>query len=233
MVNEVENIVFAGEADFRFGRVNVHIHEVRRHFQKQDSSGEFALHRGALEGHFHARHHGAVADIAAIDIEVLHTPAGAAALGLGDEAPHPVDALPVVHLDEVTAELPAQNGIGRTAQLAVTGGDVLQFPLADKFEADLRVAEGHMGDRIGHEGALAGILFQELHPGGGVIEEVLHPDGSTDAAGTRLDGGGITALDTVDRGAFVRLGAGQHLHPRHAGNGSQCLAAETEGMDMV
>ena len=90
-----------------------------------------------------------------------------------------------------------------------------------------------MGDRIGHEGALAGILFQKLHPGGGVIEEVPHPDGSADAAGTRLDGGSITALDAVDRGAFVRLGAGQHLHPRHAGNGSQCLAAETEGMDMV
>ena len=90
-----------------------------------------------------------------------------------------------------------------------------------------------MGDRIGHEGAFAGILFQELHTSGGVIEEVLHPDGGADAAGTRLDGGGITALDAVDRGAFVRLGAGQHLHPRHAGNGSQCLAAEAEGMDMV
>lgn len=89
---------------------------------------ETSLHHSALERHFHARHHGAVADIAAIDIEILHTAAGAAAAGLGDESPDPVDALTVIHLHEVTAELPAQHGVSRAAELAVTGVTYCSLP---------------------------------------------------------------------------------------------------------
>ena len=111
--------------------MDVDIHKVGRHLKKQDPSRKLALHRGTLERHLHARHHGAVADIAAIDIEILHTAAGAAAPGLGDEAPHPVDPLLIVQLHEVTAEFPAQHRVGGTAQLAVTGGDILQFAFAD------------------------------------------------------------------------------------------------------
>ena len=233
MVNEVENIVFAGEADFRFGRVNVHIHEVRRHFQKQDSSGEFALHRGALEGHFHARHHGAVADIAAIDIEVLHTPAGAAALGLGDEAPHPVDALPVVQLNEITAELPAQNGIGCTAQLAVTGGHELLLAVPQKAECNFRVGQRFMQNDICHKSSLTDVLFQELHAGGRIIEQIVHRYGGAARAGAGLHALGLAALNAIAAGVFVRFGAGQHLYPGHAGDGSKRFAAEAKGVDVA
>ena len=91
VINEVKDIVFPGKAYLSLGRVDIDIHKVSGHFQKQDSSRELALHRGAFERCFHGCHHGAVADIAPIDIEILHTAAGAAAPGLGDEAPHPVD----------------------------------------------------------------------------------------------------------------------------------------------
>ena len=90
-----------------------------------------------------------------------------------------------------------------------------------------------MGDGVRHKGALAGILFQELHPGGRVVEQVLHPDGGPHAAGTGFDGIGFPALDAVDRGTFVRFGPGQYLHPRHTGDGGQCFASEAEGVDMV
>ena len=87
MVDEVEDVVFPGKADFCFCRMDVDIHKVGRHLKKQDPSRKLALHRGTLERHLHARHHGAVADISAIDIEILHTAAGAAAAGLGYQPP--------------------------------------------------------------------------------------------------------------------------------------------------
>lgn len=81
VINEVKDIVFPGKAHLSLGRVDIDIHKVSGHFQKQDSSRELALHRGAFERCFHSRHHGAVADIAPIDVEILHTAAGAAAPG--------------------------------------------------------------------------------------------------------------------------------------------------------
>ena len=233
VINEVKDIVFPGKAHLSLGRVDIDIHKVSGHFQKQDSSRELALHRGAFERCFHGRHHGAVADIAPIDVEILHTAAGAAAPGLGDEAPHPVHPFLIVQLHEVTAEFPAQHRVGGTAQLAVTGGDILQLTLPDKLEADLRVAQGHMGHDIRHKGTLAGILFEELHPGRGVVEQILHPDGSAHTACTGLQRIILAALDAVDRGALVVLSTGQYFYPRHAGNGSQRFSTEAQGVDMV
>ena len=233
MVDEVKNIVFPGKAHLGFGRVDIDVHQIGGHLQKQDSSRELALHHGALIGHFHARHHGAVADVTAIDIKVLHAAAGTAAPGLGDEAADTVDALAVVHLHKVAAELPAQNGVGRAAQLPIPGGDILQLALPDELDAHLRVAHGHVGHDIGHKGALAGIFFQEFHPGRSVEEEVPHPDGGAHAPGPRLNGVLFPALDMVAAGALRLGGAGQQLHPGHAGNGGQRFAAEPQRVDVV
>ena len=142
-----------------------------------------------------------------------------------------VDTLLVVYFHKVPAELPAQHRVGRAPQLTVTGGDVLQFAFPDEFDAHLRVAEGHMGDRVGHEGALAGVLFEELHAGRSVVEQILHPDGGAHGTGARLTGELFPALDAVHRGKFVLLSAGGQLHPGHTGNGGQCLAAEAQCMD--
>ena len=90
-----------------------------------------------------------------------------------------------------------------------------------------------MGDRIRYKGALGRVLFEKLHAGGGVVEQVLHPDGSAHRTGTRLPGDLFPALDTVDSGKLVCLGAGGQLHPRHAGNGCQCFAAEAQRVDAV
>ena len=198
MVHQIENIVLVGEAHLGFGRVNIDIHKVGRHLKKQNSSRELALHRSAFERHLHARHHGAVADVAAVDVEILHTPAGAAALGLGDETMDPVGPLGVVHLHKTPGKLPPQHRIGCAPQGTIAGRNVLQFSLPDKLEADFRMAECHMADNVGHKGALAGILFEELHPGGRVVEEIPHPDGGARASGTRLDGLLFPALDPIN-----------------------------------
>ena len=233
MVNDIEHVIFPGKAGFDLCRVDIDVHKVGGHFQQQDAARELALHGRALKGHFHARHDGAVAHIAAVDVEMLHAAAGAAALGRGDQAGDPVQSFLGVHLDEVAAELPPQHRIGGAAQLAIAGGDVLQLAFPDEFDADLRVAERHMPYVICHKGALAGVLFEELHAGGGVVEQVLHPDGGAHGAGGRLPALLLAAGDAVAGGKLVHLGAGKQLYPRYAGNGSQCLAPETQRVDAV
>ena len=90
-----------------------------------------------------------------------------------------------------------------------------------------------MGHDIRHKGTLAGILFEELHPGRSVVEQILHPDGSAHAACTGLQRIILAALDAVDEGALVVLSTGQYFYPRHAGNGSQRLSTEAQGVDMI
>ena len=233
MVNDIEHVIFPGKAGFDLCRVDIDVHKIGGHFQQQDAARELALHGRALKGHFHARHDGAVAHIAAIDVEMLHTAAGAATLGWGDQAGNPVQPFLGVHLDKVTAELPPQHRVGGAAQLTIAGGDVLQLAFPDEFDADLRVAERHVPYVICHKGALAGVLFEELHAGGGVVEQILHPDGGAHSTGGRLPALLLAAGDAVAGGKLVRLGAGEQLYPRYAGNGSQCLTPEPQRMDAV
>ena len=164
---------------------------------------------------------------------MLHTAAGAAALGRGDQTGDPVQPFLRAHLDEVAAELPPQHRVGGAAQLAIAGGDILQLAFPDEFDADLRVAERHVPYVICHKGALAGVLFEELHASGGVVEQILHPDGGAHSAGGRLPALLLTAGDAVAGGKLVHLGAGEQLYPRHAGDGSQCFTPEAQRMDAV
>ena len=233
MVNDIEHVVFPGKAGFDLCRVDIDVHKVGGHFQQQDAARELALHGRALKGHFHACHDGTVTHIAAIDVEMLHAATGAAALGRGDQAGDPVQPLLGVHLDEVAAELPPQHRVGGAAQLAIAGGDVLQLAFPDELDTDLRVAERHMTHVICHKGALAGVLFEELHAGGGVVEQVLHPDGGAHSTGGRLPALLLAAGDAVAGGKLVHLGAGEQLYPRYAGNGSQCFTPEAQCVDAV
>ena len=90
-----------------------------------------------------------------------------------------------------------------------------------------------MGHDIRHKGTLAGILFEKLHPGRGIVEQILHPDGSAHAARSGLQRIILAALDAIDGSALVVLSTGQHFYPRHAGNGSQRFPTEAQGVDMV
>ena len=231
MVDRLKDIVLAGKADRGLGRMDIDVQQLDRHIQHQDAAREPALHGVVLEGHLQPGHHGRVADIAPVDVEKFHAAAGPAFSGRGDQAVQPVDALLFVDLDQVAGKLPAQHGVGRAAQVAVAGGDILLFALPDELEADLGVAEGQPVDDVGHIGALAGILFQELHPGGGVVEEVPHPDGGAHGAGRRLDGELFPALVAVEDGKLAGSGAGQQLDLGHAGDGGQCFPPEAQGAD--
>ena len=117
-------------------------------------------------------------------------------------------------------------------QLAVAGGDELQLALPFKPEGDLRVGQRSMQHHVCHKGALAGVLFEEFHPGRGIVKQGVHRDGGAHRAGPRLHTLGFAAGDPVEAGILVRLGACQNLHPGNTGNGGQCLTPEAQCVDV-
>ena len=198
--------------------MHIHIHQLGRHFQRQHTAGELALHQGAPIGVFQRGHHGAVLDETPVDEEELHAAAGPAGPGRCDKAGHPVAAALVLHRQKVLCKVPAKHGVDRALETAVSRRFVKLFSFADERNGHFRVGKGDAADRLAHERALAGVLFQELHPGGGVIEQVPHGDGGAHRARARLHAQFLAALDAVAAGELVRLGAGEHLHPCHTGN---------------
>ena len=89
-----------------------------------------------------------------------------------------------------------------------------------------------MQNGLGHKGAFARILFQELHAGGGVVEQFIDRDGRAHGARAGLHTLRLAALNAVAAGVLVGFGAGQHFDLRHAGNGRKRLTAEAQRVDM-
>ena len=92
MIHHIKDIIFAGKAGFDLGRMHIDIHKVGRISSSRMPPGNLPA-SWYLERHLHTGHHGAVAHIAAIDVKMLHTSAGAAAFGRGDQTGDAVHAL--------------------------------------------------------------------------------------------------------------------------------------------
>ena len=212
--------------------MNIDIHHVGRHFQHEDGTGELTLHHCALVGIFQRGHDRAVLDIAAVHKEMLCPAAGAAGTRRRDQTGDMVQFAPAVHGQQVAGKLTAQHGIDSAAQIPVTRGDILLLAIPQEAEADLGVGQRRVQHCIRHKGGLAGVLFEEFHPGGRVVEQVVDRDGRAYRPRTRLDAQRLAALNAVAAGVLIGLGSGQHLDPGHAGDRGQCLAAEAQCVDM-
>ena len=232
-VDRIEHIAFPRKTDLGFGGVYVDVHQVRRHINAQDGAGVFALHQGTLVSVFQRSHHGAVFDIAAIDVKMLRTARRPAGARRGDKAGHFINAAIAIQRQQVAGKLPPQHRIGSAAQLAVTGGHELLLAVPQKAECNFRVGQRFMQNDIRHKSSLTDVLFQELHAGGRIIEQIVHRYGGAARAGAGLHALGLAALNAIAAGVFVRFGAGQHLYPGHAGDGSKRFAAEAKGVDVA
>ena len=150
----------------------------------------------------------------------------------GDEAGHLVDAALPLDRQQVAGKLPPKHGVGRAAQVAVAGGDKLLLAVLDEPEADFRVGERDVQHSLTDIAALARVLFQELHPGGGIIKQVVDRDCRAAAARAGLDFSAFPSFDAVKAGELILVGLGQQFHPGDACDGGKRFAAETEGVDV-
>ena len=95
------------------------------------------------------------------------------------------------------------------------------------------MGQGDAVDDAGHAVALGDVLFQELHAGGRVVEEVPDDDGGAFGAARVAEEDFFGAFDLVDGTCLVVGRAGQHVDPGDRGDRGQRLAAEPEGPDAV
>ena len=83
------------------------------------------------------------------------------------------------------------------------------------------MAQGQMLHHAGHRRTLGAVLLHELHPGGGVVEEIPDADGGALRAAGRLRLAGLAALQ-MERRAHLRTGgAGKDIHTADGGDGGQ------------
>ena len=87
-VDRIKDVALPGKADLGLGGVYVDVHQLGGQREHEDAAGELALHQGTLVGVFHGGHHGAVFDVAAVDIERLRAAGGTAGTGRRDQAGH-------------------------------------------------------------------------------------------------------------------------------------------------
>ena len=149
-----------------------------------------------------------------------------------DEAGDFVRAALPRRVEQVAGKLAPKHGVRGAAQAAVAGGDELLLAFAHKAEGDFRVGQRRMGDSVGDKVAFADVLFQKLHAGGGVVEQIADRDGRTAPARARLQPLRHAARDAVAQREFIGVALGQQFDARHAGDGGQRLAAEAQRVDV-
>ena len=233
MVHRVKNRPLIHKPDLHFCRVYVHVHSPESQLQMQHTGREFSHHKGALVGLFQGRHGRAAADVPPVDKEVLHAAVGAAPRRRADKALHLYMLQLVLHRDEGRGKLPAVHGVNRRGELVVARGVELLLPVPDEPEGDLRMGQGHLVQNPGDGITLCSILFQEFHPGRGVIKQVPDQDGGAVGAARLLQGGLLFPAAGVAHPGLGLPGLGEQLYVGHGGDGGQRLPAEAQGHNGV
>ena len=220
MIYRIEHIFFPGKTHLCFGRVDVHIHQLRRHLDGKHTAREFSLHHHAFISSLQRRHHRAVLDKASIDKKILH---GAACTGVfrrRNKAAHRVAARRVLHRHKVLCKITGKHGIRRPQQFSVAGRLELRFSVPHELERNLRVGERKLCDNICHIVAFTGILFQKLHTCGRVVKQVPHSDRCSDRTCGRLDALFFSPADAVQICILVRICLCEKLNAGHTGHAS-------------
>ena len=231
IVHRVKDLLVAAELDLLLGGVYVDIHRVEPGGQVEDAAGKFAHHLLIGVGLLQGGHHGAAFHIPAVDEEVLVAPGAPAAGGQGDKAGHRHILPRTLHRREAKGHVTAQHGVEGRLHLPVAGGEQLLLAVPEELDAHLRVGQGHPLHHGEAGRPLGGVLFQELEPGGGVVEQVAHHHcGALGAAGlfpvhhrAPLQGEGGPQI-------LLRR-AGEQLDAGDGGDGRQSLPPEAQGAD--
>ena len=213
--------------------MNVHVHVLIGHFQKQGAHGELADHDPALAAVFQSTAQNAAAEEPPVDEKALLLAVSTGKLPNADEAlQHHAALMPADgdHLAESVLAVQAKQG---GIQLAVAHAVVDGLALTDEAERDLRVGQDQPEHIVRHQPGLDGGLFQELPADGGIIEQILHHEGGAHRRSGLPDVGKLAALHLTAHAELRVGGLGGAGHFRYRRHGGQCLAAEAQRVDAV
>ena len=231
MVHRVEHRFVRHELHHGLGRVDVHVHRLRRQGDVQHAAGELALQQPVAVALLHGGGEELALHQASVDEEQLPRPRAVARQGLGHEAADAHIAVAAGHRQQRQREIPAQRGVDGGQQLAVSRRVQHLLSVPQQLEGHVRVAQCQLCDHGGGRAALGAVLLHEFHPGGGVVKQVADADGRAHRAARRRHLAGHAALQVQPCARLGRRLAGEHVQPGHGGDGGQRLAPEAQRVD--
>jgi hypothetical protein len=220
------------EADFFFGRMNIHVITVSVHFEKQEGHRMLTFHEGGVVALAQAIADGAALNGAPIQKSELHLPGGTAQAWAADVALN-ADAFVFGggYFNQTTRKLSAHKTPDPFQQILCRWQVEHQLAISRQGEGGAWVSNGVKAKLLLDMGILGSFRAQEFTAGRQIVEQVAHlNDGA----------GGAAAITHMDKFATVHfnLGAGERLSllggkskAGDAGDARQGLAAKAEGVD--
>ena len=226
----VKYSLFRQEFYFGFGRMHIDVHRPGRQCQMQHTGGEFSHHNLVAVGFFQCRNQQLGFDRTVVDKESLQIPAGTGVCGLGNITRQMV-AFPAAVYVYHPGAVPAVYAVHRRLQTAVTRGGQNLFPVPKELEGNFRMGQCLQLHGGSHPSAFHGVGFHELHPGGGVVEQIPDDDGGAFRAAYLRFFQNLPRFQ-VQAGAGDGPGSfGHQVNAADGGNGSQGFTSETHGTD--
>ncbi len=233
VVDRVEHRAFVGKAHLGLGGMHVHVHHFEGQFDIQDTGRELADHDGVFVGALQGSRRSHALHEPAVQEEELHGAVRTAGRGLRDEAGdfHAVQFIGC--LEQGFRKVLAEDGVDGGLEVPVAGGDQHLLVVPDEPDGYLRMGQGDAVHDACNTVALRHVLFQELHAGRSVVEQVPDHDGGAFGAAGIGQKDFLGPFDFIKGADLVLRRAGHDVHAGDRGNGGQGLSPEPEGPDAV
>ena len=211
--------------------MDVHIDQLGRHLQHQEGDGKAADHQQAAIGFAQGVLQGPVADVPAVEKEILHPVVAAALAGMGHVAGQLHLVLDALDPNQVVGQLAAEERAIRSSQPSWAASSNIGFSLCRKVKCTCGAARA-MRMNASETWPNSVTLVRRNFRRTGVLKNrfctsTAVPTGQPQ--GATLAHVAAAGLDFRPAGAFRRA-APQH-QPAHFGDRGQCLAAETQRAD--
>jgi hypothetical protein len=180
--DELVQPVAVAKSRFGFRRVDIHVHLVRRQFEKQEGHRVPACHQQSTVCFLECVSQAAVADPAAIDEEVLHPGMSALTRRIGDVAGQSYRSLLRLNGVEPVAHLGAEKKADPVKHAGRGGHFVDELAVVAHGPMDGQVRQGESAKGLTDVAHLGRRGAEELAPHGRVVEEMAHLESCPRAA---------------------------------------------------
>ena len=177
MIHGVKDRFFVDKPHLNLCGMHIHIHRLRRQLQVQYTGRKAPDHDHAVISALqrHRRRRGL--NISAVDEKVLHGAVGARSGRVADKARNMHALQRIVHTNGVVGKILAEHRIHTGKELSVPRREQFLSAVPQKAERNFWMGQRDALHHCGNGVALADILFEKLHAGRHIEEQIRHRDG--------------------------------------------------------
>ena len=229
-MHTVKHSLFRQKFYLGFGWMHVDIHRSGGQRQMQHTGGEFSHHNLVAVSFFQCGNQQFGFDRAVVDKESLQIPAGTGVCGFGDVTGQMVAFPAAVHADHPGA-VPAVYAVHCRLQTTVSRGGQNLLSVPEKLEGNFRMGQRLQLHGGSHPSAFHSVGFHELHPGGGVVEQIPDDDGGAFRAANFRFFQNLPRFQVQAGAGNGTGGFGHQVNPANGCNGRQGFSPEAHGTD--